>query len=77
MASYRLLCDAKIFLVALSLLDNLFCIYSPNFFILDEPTNHLDVETVEALGKALTQFNVSLFKNFPLEKRKLPYAIRH
>ncbi|XP_065890278.1 ATP-binding cassette sub-family F member 3-like [Dysidea avara] len=30
---------------------------SPNFLILDEPTNHLDVETVEALGKALTQFN--------------------
>jgi len=32
---------------------------SPNFLILDEPTNHLDVETVEALGKVLTQFNVS------------------
>ncbi|XP_071945787.1 ATP-binding cassette sub-family F member 3-like isoform X2 [Antedon mediterranea] len=28
----------------------------PNFYILDEPTNHLDIETVEALGKALTDF---------------------
>lgn len=44
--------------------DNLFCICSPNFFILDEPTNHLDVETVEALGKALTQFNVSLYISY-------------
>ena len=49
-------------------IDNLFCICSPNFLILDEPTNHLDVETVEALGKALTQFNVSLFVKIPLRK---------
>jgi len=29
---------------------------SPNFFILDEPTNHLDMETIEALGEALSLF---------------------
>ena len=46
-------------------MDNLFCICSPTFLILDEPTNHLDVETVEALGIALTQFNVS---KIPSEK---------
>lgn len=28
----------------------------PNFFILDEPTNHLDMETIEALGKSLNEF---------------------
>ncbi|XP_068945423.1 ATP-binding cassette sub-family F member 3 isoform X1 [Petaurus breviceps papuanus] len=28
----------------------------PNFYILDEPTNHLDMETIEALGRALTSF---------------------
>ena len=33
-------------------------IFSPNFFILDEPTNHLDMETIEALGEALTKFGV-------------------
>ncbi|KAE9554907.1 hypothetical protein FO519_001872 [Halicephalobus sp. NKZ332] len=29
----------------------------PNYLVLDEPTNHLDVETVDALGKALSEFN--------------------
>uniref|UniRef100_A0A7E4ZUA0 ATP-binding cassette sub-family F member 3 n=1 Tax=Panagrellus redivivus TaxID=6233 RepID=A0A7E4ZUA0_PANRE len=29
---------------------------APNYLIMDEPTNHLDVETVDALGKALTEF---------------------
>ncbi|KAG2462638.1 ABCF3 protein, partial [Polypterus senegalus] len=28
----------------------------PNLYILDEPTNHLDMETIEALGRALTKF---------------------
>ncbi|KAM9224713.1 ATP-binding cassette sub-family F member 3 [Dugong dugon] len=28
----------------------------PNFYILDEPTNHLDMETIEALGRALSTF---------------------
>ncbi|KAL3861429.1 hypothetical protein ACJMK2_007463 [Sinanodonta woodiana] len=32
------------------------CMSNPNFFILDEPTNHLDMETIEALGHALTKF---------------------
>lgn len=29
---------------------------NPNFLILDEPTNHLDIESIEALGKAITKF---------------------
>ncbi|VDO79895.1 unnamed protein product [Soboliphyme baturini] len=29
---------------------------NPNFLVLDEPTNHLDIETVEALGNALKEF---------------------
>lgn len=28
----------------------------PHILLLDEPTNHLDLQTVEALGKALTEF---------------------
>lgn len=32
------------------------CIVQPNFLVLDEPTNHLDIETIEALGKAITDF---------------------
>lgn len=31
-------------------------IEKPNFFILDEPTNHLDMETIEALGKSLIDY---------------------
>jgi ATP-binding cassette subfamily F protein 3 len=40
---------------------SLMTVTSPNVLILDEPTNHLDIETVEALGKALQKYNVSLF----------------
>ncbi|KAL3270009.1 hypothetical protein HHI36_009066 [Cryptolaemus montrouzieri] len=32
------------------------CMGHPNFLVLDEPTNHLDIETIEALGKAITKF---------------------
>ncbi|KAK9873180.1 hypothetical protein WA026_021413 [Henosepilachna vigintioctopunctata] len=32
------------------------CMSCPNFLVLDEPTNHLDIETIEALGKAITKF---------------------
>ncbi|XP_046390041.1 ATP-binding cassette sub-family F member 3 [Ischnura elegans] len=32
------------------------CMGNPNFLILDEPTNHLDIETIEALGKAITKY---------------------
>lgn len=32
---------------------------NPNFLVLDEPTNHLDIETIEALGKAITKYTVS------------------
>lgn len=36
------------------------CMAKPNFLILDEPTNHLDIETIAALGKALTTFTGGL-----------------
>ncbi|XP_031620401.1 ATP-binding cassette sub-family F member 3-like isoform X2 [Contarinia nasturtii] len=36
------------------------CMARPNFLILDEPTNHLDIETIAALGKALTEFKGGL-----------------
>lgn len=36
------------------------CMAHPNFLILDEPTNHLDIETIAALGKALTTFTGGL-----------------
>jgi ATP-binding cassette, subfamily F, member 3 len=29
----------------------------PNFLVLDEPTNHLDIESIEALGKAVSKFS--------------------
>ncbi|KAF9420863.1 hypothetical protein HW555_003049 [Spodoptera exigua] len=32
------------------------CMGNPNFLVLDEPTNHLDIETIEALGKAITKY---------------------
>jgi hypothetical protein len=28
--------------------------------VLDEPTNHLDIETIEALGKAINRYTVSM-----------------
>lgn len=36
------------------------CMAQPNFLILDEPTNHLDIETIAAVGKALTKFTGGL-----------------
>jgi ATP-binding cassette subfamily F protein 3 len=36
------------------------CMGSPNFLVLDEPTNHLDIETIEALGKAINKYTVSM-----------------
>lgn len=36
------------------------CMGRPNFLVLDEPTNHLDIETIEALGKAINKYSVSL-----------------
>ncbi len=36
---------------------SILCAHNPNFLILDEPTNHLDIETIEALGHALTKYN--------------------
>ena len=35
------------------------CAHRPNFLILDEPTNHLDIETIEALGNAISNYKVS------------------
>jgi ATP-binding cassette subfamily F protein 3 len=40
------------------------CMGNPNFLVLDEPTNHLDIETIEALGKAINKYTVSLFNSF-------------
>lgn len=34
----------------------LMCAAMPNFLVLDEPTNHLDIESIEALGKALYNY---------------------
>jgi ATP-binding cassette, subfamily F, member 3 len=39
---------------------NIQLLANPNFLVLDEPTNHLDIETIEALGKAINKFNVSM-----------------
>jgi ATPase subunit of ABC transporter with duplicated ATPase domains len=36
------------------------CMGNPNFLVLDEPTNHLDIETIEALGKAINRYTVSI-----------------
>lgn len=36
------------------------CMSRPNFLILDEPTNHLDIETIAALGKAISVWNGGL-----------------
>lgn len=33
------------------------CMGYPNFLVLDEPTNHLDIETIEALGKGINNYN--------------------
>jgi len=33
------------------------CASEPNFIVLDEPTNHLDMETIEALGHAINNYN--------------------
>lgn len=38
------------------------CMSNPNFLVLDEPTNHLDIETIEALGKAIQKYTVSIIK---------------
>jgi len=39
----------------------LMCAAMPNFLVLDEPTNHLDIESIEALGKALNNCQVSIY----------------
>lgn len=39
----------------------LMCAAMPNFLVLDEPTNHLDIESIEALGKALNNCQVSAY----------------
>jgi len=35
---------------------SILCAHTPNYLILDEPTNHLDIETIEALGHALSDY---------------------
>ena len=39
------------------------CMGQPNFLVLDEPTNHLDIETIEALGNAITKYTVRSTRN--------------
>lgn len=47
------------------------CMACPNFLVLDEPTNHLDIETIEALGKAINKYTVSIkFLLYLLNKQK-------
>ena len=35
-------------------------IMAPDIIILDEPTNNLDLESIDALGDAINEFDVSL-----------------
>ena len=38
-------------------------IMAPDIIILDEPTNNLDLESIDALGEAINDFDVSFFLN--------------
>ena len=38
-------------------------IMAPDIIILDEPTNNLDLESIDALGDAINDFDVSLFSH--------------
>lgn len=56
----------------------LMCATMPNFLVLDEPTNHLDIESIEALGKALKNCQVSihfLFTIITIFKKSIHYYI--
>lgn len=49
------------------------CMGSPNFLVLDEPTNHLDIETIEALGKAINKYTVSLIASLDFSETRIKF----
>ena len=41
---------------------------APDIIILDEPTNNLDLESIDALGEAINDFDVSMTSLFVILK---------
>ena len=41
---------------------------APDIIILDEPTNNLDLESIDALGEAINEYEVTLIRHESREK---------